>query len=145
MSASQIVSRGLDLRHEARVGRSGYGADEAGRRYDHLIASGFCEEAADRVFEAINLPDCDFITRRLSDLRELGFADPVKMITSFPAILGYARDRLLLVAGIVAGLRDRVDGQVARLISKPRSLIEAVAAAAPETWAEVLELMRSRP
>ena len=36
--------------------------------------------------------------RRIVDLRELGFNDPVKMVTSSPTILGYAigkiRDRL---------------------------------------------------
>jgi hypothetical protein len=36
-------------------------------------------------------------------LRELGFADPVKMITSSPAILGYAIDN---IRGKIADLRE---------------------------------------
>jgi hypothetical protein len=34
----------------------------------------------------------DNIRAKIADLRELGFADPVKMITSLPPILGYAID-----------------------------------------------------
>ena len=36
----------------------------------------------------------DTICVRISDLRQLGFADPVKMITSFPAIARLARDNV---------------------------------------------------
>ena len=197
-----------DLRKEPRAGASWCGADEAGRRYEHLLRLGFSEVEADHVFESINLPDCETITCRLadlrglgftdpvkmittmpailgyaidnirgkisdlrglgftdpvkmitsspailglaidnirgkiSDLRGLGFTDPVKMITSLPAILGYARERLLLCGGIIAGLDDRADGHLLRLISKPRRAIETVAAAEPARWSDVLMLLR---
>ena len=165
----------LNLGREAHQRSTGYGADEAGRRYDHLLRCGFSEAQADHVFESINLPDCETITCRLadlrglgftdpvkmittmpailgyaidnirgkiSDLRGLGFTDPVKMITSLPAILGYARERLLLCGGIIAGLDDRADGHLLRLISKPRRAIETVAAAEPARWSDVLMLLR---
>ena len=131
-----------DLRKEPRAGASWCGADEAGRRYEHLLRLGFSEVEADHVFESINLPDCETITCRLADLRGLGFTDPVKMITSLPAILGYARERLLLCGGIIAGLDDRADGHLLRLISKPRRAIETVAAAEPARWSDVLMLLR---
>ena len=79
-----------------------YGADEAARRYAHLIACGFDEAGADTVFEAIDLPDSAAISLRISDLRALGFADPVKMITSSPPILGYAIDN---IRGKISDLR----------------------------------------
>ena len=36
----------------------------------------------------------DSICVRIADLRQLGFADPVKMITSSPEILGFAIDNI---------------------------------------------------
>jgi hypothetical protein len=45
----------------------------------------------------------DNIGRKITDLRELGFVDPVKMITSNPTILGYAIDN---IRGKIAGLRE---------------------------------------
>ena len=92
----------IDLRRNARHGMTAYGADEAGRRYAHLIACGFDEAEADTVFEAIDLPDSAAISLRISDLRALGFADPVKMITSSPPILGYAIDN---IRGKISDLR----------------------------------------
>ena len=86
----------------------------------------------------------DNITGKLSDLKRLGFADPVKMVTSSPAILGYARERLLLCAGIVAALDDGSPTQVGQLINKRRTLIDAVAAAKPRKWAEVRQILRGR-
>ena len=74
----------------------------------------------------------------MADLRELGFADPVKMITSSPAILGYARERLLLCGRVVMRLDDDgADGMLAPLIKQSRAVIDAVALARPRTWAEV--------
>ena len=92
----------IDLRRNARHGMTAYGADEAGRRYAHLIACGFDEAEADTVFEAIDLPDSAAISLRISDLRALGFADPVKMITTLPPILGYALDN---IRGKISDLR----------------------------------------
>ena len=92
----------LNLGREAHQRSTGYGADEAGRRYDHLLRCGFSEAQADHVFESINLPDCETITCRLADLRGLGFTDPVKMITTMPAILGYAIDN---IRGKISDLR----------------------------------------
>jgi hypothetical protein len=45
----------------------------------------------------------DSTRRKIADLRELGFADPVKMITARPAILGCAIDN---VRGKIADLRE---------------------------------------
>jgi hypothetical protein len=45
----------------------------------------------------------DNIRGKIASLRELGFADPVKMITSLPAILGYAMDN---IRGRIADLRE---------------------------------------
>src|SRR6185437_8713919 len=56
----------------------------------------------------------DSIRGKLSALRELGFSDPAKIITSLPAILGYAPERLHLAPGIIANLRDRADAQLGR-------------------------------
>src|SRR6185437_4660249 len=42
----------------------------------------------------------DSIRGKLSALRELGFSDPAKIITSLPAILGYAPERLHLAPGM---------------------------------------------
>jgi hypothetical protein len=62
----------------------------------------------------------------------------VKVITSSPAILGYARERLLLCGRIIAQLDDGgFDVLFARLIKRPRVLIDAVAVAQPRTWADV--------
>ena len=47
------------------------------------------------------------------------FGDPVKMITSNPAIVGYAHERLLLCGGIVTGL-DSGDEMLVQLIKEPR-------------------------
>ena len=43
------------------------------------------------------------IRDKIADLRELGFADPVRMITSSPAILNYA---IANVRGKIADLRE---------------------------------------
>jgi hypothetical protein len=59
------------------------------------------------------------------------------MITLFPAILGYAQERVLLCGGIVMGLDKGTDDMFARLIKEPRAVIDAVAAAQPRTWSEV--------
>jgi hypothetical protein len=85
----------------------------------------------------------DNIRGKLADLRELGFADPVKMITSSPAILGYARERVLLCGRIVARLDDRSDAMLARIISKRRSIIDAVDAGVCHAWREVLSAIGS--
>ncbi|REF83273.1 mTERF protein [Methylovirgula ligni] len=77
-------------------------ADEAERRLSHLRALGFSREDADKVFEAIDLPTPEKIDARISDLRAAGFTDPVKMITSSPAILGYAIDN---IRGKISDLR----------------------------------------
>jgi hypothetical protein len=57
---------------------------------------------------------------------------------------GYAPDRLRLVGAIMARLEDRADGQLHRLISKPRALIDAIAADAPHTWRQVLAIIRRK-
>ena len=77
------------------------------------------------------------IRGKIADLRELGFADPVKMITPNPAILGYAQERLLLCGWIVMGLDNGNEQMFVGLIKEPRAVIDAVAAAQPRTWSEV--------
>ncbi|NWG25527.1 MAG: hypothetical protein HXY30_14125, partial [Pseudorhodoplanes sp.] len=69
-------------------------ADDAAARLLCLLDCGFTQAAADHVFETIQLPPIDNIRGKISDLQALGFADPVKMITSLPAILGYAIDNI---------------------------------------------------
>jgi hypothetical protein len=69
-------------------------ADIAAARYAHLLACGFDREAADKIFEALDLPEPAKIDQKIADLQGLGFADPVKMITSSPAILGLAIDNI---------------------------------------------------
>jgi hypothetical protein len=60
------------------------------------------------------------------------------MITSSPAILGYARERLLLCGRIIAELDDGAfDAMFARLIKQPRAVIDAVAVGRPRTWSDV--------
>ena len=82
--------------------RTDYGADEAEARLRFLIEVGFSSEDADRVFETVNLPSIEAMRGKIADLRTLGFADPVKMITSLPAILGLAIDN---IRGKIADLR----------------------------------------
>jgi hypothetical protein len=61
------------------------------------------------------------ISTKIAHLREFGVGDPVKMITSNPAIVGYALERLLLSGGIVTGLDKGTDEMLVRLIKEPRS------------------------
>jgi hypothetical protein len=81
--------------------------------------------------------EIDNIRGKIALLRQLGFVDPVKMITPNPAILGYAQERLLLCGGIVTKLDQRTDEMLVRLIKEPREVIDTVAAAQPRTWSEV--------
>ncbi len=81
--------------------------------------------------------EIDNIRGKIAHLRQLGFVDPVKMITPNPAILGYAEERLLLCGRIVTELDQRTDEMLVRLIKEPRAVIDAVAAAQPRTWSEV--------
>jgi hypothetical protein len=202
------MSVALDLRHQPRHGHS-IGADELEKRLNHLLAIGFSQEGADKIFEAMTLPPIAEIDRKLSDLKALGFGDPVKMVTSLPAILGlaianiegklsdlkalgfgdpvkmvtsspailgyaianiegklsdlkalgfgdpvkmvtslpailgYSTERVLLCGNVVKNLIDRQDGMFGRLISKRRSIIEAVVAASPSSWPEVLRVVRA--
>src|SRR5262245_9694778 len=74
--------------------------------------------------------------RRIADLRELGFKDPVKMVTSRPSILVYARERVLFCGRIVMRLEERTDNMLGRLIKESRAVIDAVALAQPRTWSD---------
>ncbi len=165
-----LIAPVSDLRHAPRHGRASMTADQAAARLQCLIDCGFTQAQADHVYDAIDLPPVEVIEQRISDLTALGFDNPVKMITSSPAILGYAIDnirgkisdltalgfdnpvkmitsspailgyapeRLRLVAGIVANLDDRRDSMVMQIISKRRTVIDAVAAANPKNWADV--------
>jgi len=116
---------GLDLRHEPRH-NAGVGADELERRLRHLLSIGFSEEGADKIFEAINLPTPEEVDRKLADLKALG----------------YSTERLKLCGEIIGRLDDRTDGQFGRLINKPRTTIDAVAAAQPLCWSDLLAIVR---
>ena len=74
----------------------------------------------------------DNIRGRITDLRELGFNDPVKMVTSSPTILGLAIDNIrgriaeLTQVGILRGCyrcRGRIEGKYAIITgsAKPSS------------------------
>ncbi len=76
------MSQALDLRHGPSHRPPRLTADVAALRLEHLLLRGFTAEAADKIFEAVDLPAIDNIDRKLEDLRGRGFADPVKMITS---------------------------------------------------------------
>jgi hypothetical protein len=79
----------------------------------------------------------DNIRGRIADLRELGFNDPIKMVTSRPSILVYARERVLLCGRIVMRLEERTDNMLGRLIKESRAVIDAVTVAQPRTWSDV--------
>jgi hypothetical protein len=67
---------------------------------------------------------------------------PVEVIAKFPAILGYARDRMLLCGRVVMRLADAKPGMLAMLISKRRAIIDAVAEAEPQSWSEVNAIVK---
>ena len=81
-----------DLRHEPKHRTPRMTAAMVALRLQHLLLRGFSEAAADKIFEAVDLPPVADIDAKISALRDLGFADPVKMITSSPAILGLSVD-----------------------------------------------------
>ena len=60
----------------------------------------------------------DNIRGRIDDLRELGVADPVKMITSSPTILGLAMDN---IRGKITDLRELGFSDPVRMVTSPRS------------------------
>ena len=84
----------MDLRRQPRHGAASFTADDAEARYNCLLSLGFDEDSATKVFETVQLPAIDNIRGKLDDLKALGFENPVKMITSLPAILGYAIDNI---------------------------------------------------
>lgn len=141
---SDLAHHSTDLRRVARHGSPRFTADDLEQRLCHLRRCGFSADQADKVAETIDLPSCAAIDTRLADLRALGFADPVKMITSSPAILGYSRERILLCGEVVTRLADAPPSAFRLLLGKRRSLIDRIAAAAPRTWAEV-RLLISAP
>lgn len=121
---------------EPRHGHPALTADVAALRLQHLLLRGFTIEAADKVFEAIDLPDQDRRPAR-AGLRRPGEDD--HQLAGDPGL--YARERVLLCGRIVVGLDDRADSMLARLINKPRATIEAVAAAKPRTWHEARAIL----
>ena len=60
------------------------------------------------------------------------------MVAAIPALLGYSRERLLLCGKIVMQLGDDdKERMFLQLIRQPRTAIDAVATAQPNTWSEV--------
>jgi hypothetical protein len=60
------------------------------------------------------------IRGKIADLRELGFADPVKMITSSPAILTYA---INTVRGKIADLRELGSADPVKMITSSPAIL----------------------
>ena len=60
------------------------------------------------------------------------------MVAAIPALLGYSRERVLLCGKIVMQLGDDdKERMFLQLIRQPRTAIDAVATAQPNTWSEV--------
>ena len=77
------------------------------------------------------------IRGKVADLHELGF-DHLMMIKLHPAILGYARERLLLCGRIVTRLQgDERNQKFTWLIKQPRTIIDAIEATQLRTWSEI--------
>ena len=84
------------------------------------------------------------IRGKVADLRELGFHH-LMIITSHPAILGYARERLLLCGRIALRLQDgERDQMFTWLIKQPRTIIDAIEAAQLRTWSEIRAMIAAR-
>jgi hypothetical protein len=83
------------------------------------------------------------IRTKLSDLRTLGFCDPVAMVARFPPILGYGRERMLQCGRVVMRLHDSEPRMFVMLINKRREIIDAVAAAEPQSWSDVCAIINS--
>lgn len=66
----------------------------ANDRMRHLLECGFKPEQARKVAEAVRLRSISESHHKISALRALGFADPVKIITSNPTILNLATDTI---------------------------------------------------
>jgi|SRR5579885_1884027 len=81
---------------------------------------------------------------KIAELRRLGFTDPVKMITTHPAIASYSAERLNVAGEIVANLDDRSDAMFKQLIVKRRAVIDSVRDASPKCWADVLAIMGAK-
>ena len=62
----------------------------------------------------------DNIRGKIADLHELGFADPVKMITSNPAILGHGIDN---IRGKIADLRELGFADPVKMITSSPSIL----------------------
>jgi hypothetical protein len=87
---------------------------------------------------AILILTMDNVRGKITDLRALGFADPVMMITSNPTILSYAPERLLICGRMIMRFDDdAMDRMLAQLINQPRAVIDAVALARPRSWSDL--------
>jgi hypothetical protein len=69
---------------------------------ERFVRLGFDADAALKVWETLGDVPTERAAERIADLKALGFADPVKMITSLPAILGLAIDN---IRGKIADLK----------------------------------------
>ncbi len=92
----------LDLRTVPIVEK----ADAVNGRIDHFLSHGFKEEEIGHIRTAVRttLIRPEDLDQKIKDLKERGFTDPVKMITSLPAILGYAIDN---IDGKIKDLKER--------------------------------------
>jgi mTERF len=102
---SDSVTRNLFHTHTFRAGRIDGGLRQRARR-------SYAHAASDRQFNDIDLPmhqpsrsqkDAFMSSNKIAYLHQLGFADPVKMVTSFPEIAGLASDN---VRRKIADLRE---------------------------------------
>jgi hypothetical protein len=62
----------------------------------------------------------DNIRGRIADLRELGFADPVKMVTLSPTILGFAIDN---IRGRITDLRELGFNDPVRMVTSRPTIL----------------------
>jgi hypothetical protein len=75
-------------------------------RHNHLVSLGFTRESIEQVRQEFRLTliAAENIDGKIRDLKERGFADPVKMITTLPAILNYTIEN---IDGKIRDLKER--------------------------------------
>ena len=75
---------------------------DTAERLRHLLNCGFGPEQAQRIGQATGLPTPVEIDSKLSDLRRLGFANPIKIVATSPTILNLAIEN---ICGKISDLR----------------------------------------
>lgn len=87
-------------------------SDEIVRRKRHLEELGFEADTIEALFDISGtLQPTETVDEKVAGLRERGFADPVKMITSSPAILGLAIDNIDAKLALARRASHWIDGK----------------------------------